>query len=93
MQILEEMKQLTGQNDSPEDTIALNWHKWQPKVLPYASLLKKATLKELLAPVEKGIPNGTRQCCTFITKHQILFCRMFGPFVFSSTLQIAQCKV
>ena len=89
MQVLEELKELTGHNVSPEDTIALNWHKWQPKVLPYASLLNKTILKELLTSVEKGIPNGIHQCCTCITKYQILFCRMFGHNMSSGVKQIA----
>lgn len=59
MQVMEEFKQITGQSELPEDTVALNWHKWQPKVLPYASLLNKITVKELMVQAEKDIPNGT----------------------------------
>jgi len=58
MQVMEELKQITGQTETPEDTIALNWHKWQPKVFPYASLLNKTTVKELAMQVDEDIPNG-----------------------------------
>ena len=48
---MEEFKQITGQTESPEDVINLNWHKWQPKILPYASLSSKASIKDLTAQI------------------------------------------
>ena len=55
---MEEFKQITGQTESPEDIINLNWHKWQPKILPYASLSSKASIKDLTAQKQNDIPNG-----------------------------------
>ena len=60
MQVMEEFKQITGQAESPEDTINLNWHKWLPKILPYASLCSKASIKELTVQGQNDIPNGTQ---------------------------------
>lgn len=55
---MEEFKQITSQADSPEDTMSLNWHKWQPKILPYALLFNKASIKDLTAQKQNDIPNG-----------------------------------
>ena len=45
VQIMEEFKEMIGQEESPEDIIS-NCHKWQPKVSPYAAILNKTGVKE-----------------------------------------------
>ena len=63
---MEEFKQITGQTESPEDVINLNWHKWQPKILPYASLSSKASIKDLTAQKQNDIPNGMLTICILL---------------------------
>ena len=55
---MEEFKQVTGQVELPEDAISINWHKWQPKILPYAVLSNKSSIKDLLMQRQNDIPNG-----------------------------------
>lgn len=55
---MEEFKEIVGQDALPEDTISVNWNKWQSKVLVYASLSNKATIKELTVQRQPDIPNG-----------------------------------
>ena len=58
LQIMEEFKKITNQVESPEDTINVNWHKWQPKVFPYTELSNKACIKDLVQQKQRDIPNG-----------------------------------
>ena len=55
---MEELKQLTGLTNSPDDTIAIKWNDWQPKLLAYVTLLKKSSVRDLLSKVQQDIPNG-----------------------------------
>ena len=47
--IMEEFKEIVGQTKSLEDVVSQNWHKWQAKVLSYAALSNKVTIKEITA--------------------------------------------
>ena len=54
---MEEFKKIADKTESPEDTINVNWHKWQPKIFPYAELSNKACIKDLLQQRQRDIPN------------------------------------
>ena len=55
---MEEFKQLTGLTHSPDDMMALKWNDWQPRILAYATLLQKNSLRDLMDKVQQNIPNG-----------------------------------
>ena len=54
---MEELKQLTGLTNSPDDTKAIKWNDWQPKILAYVMLLKKSSIRDLLSKMQQDIPN------------------------------------
>ena len=66
---MEELKQLTGLTNSPDDVMALKWNEWQPKVLTYAMALNRSCLKDLTEKVRQSIPNGMNCDATALVLH------------------------
>ena len=75
---MEELKQLTGLENSPDDVMALKWNEWQPKILAYAMALNRSCLKDLTEKARQSIPNGMNCKATAQLWLYIIFAECLG---------------